>query len=79
MKLAVNDIIEVHGWVMLKLINEGTYKISRVTKVNGIDYYSFTTVRGRKIPIMHRTESVDAWLREKNHPDLNKIVKKSEI
>lgn len=76
MKLNQGDIIEVFGWVMLKGIATGKYKILKVRQVNGQDVYDFARPHGRKPLISHYAKDVDPWLRDSYyHPDINRIVK----
>lgn len=74
-KLMPGDIIEVHGWCMLKHLDPGKYRIAKVGLEYGNTVYSFSKPKGTKILFRHYTTNVDPWLRVENHPDLNKIVK----
>lgn len=69
-KLSVGDIIEVHGWVMLKGMDAGRY---RVKKVDNFSYW-FSRPKGTKVVVRHRIDSVDSLVRDSNQGDLNKIV-----
>lgn len=75
-KLKVGDIIEVFGWCMLNKLDAGKYRVSVVSDKHSNQFiYSFTKPKGRKVIIRHYVSDVDPWLRDANHPDLNKIVK----
>ena len=73
-KLLKDDIIEVHGWVMLDKIESGRYKIAGITEVHRQKLYSFCKPRGKKVIIRHYVSNVDPWVRDSDDPDLNKIV-----
>lgn len=74
-KLMPGDIVEVHGWCMLKHLEPGKYRIAKVGLEYGNTVYSFSKPKGTKILFRHYTTNVDPWLRDADNPDLNKIVK----
>lgn len=74
-KLQVGDIIEVFGWPMLNKLDAGRYRVSAVSDLYSNQIiYSFTKPKGKKVIIRHYASSVDPWIRDANHTDLNKIV-----
>lgn len=76
-QLATGDLIEVHGWVMLRKVEPGRYRVT-VGDYHGTPIYSFTKPRGRKVIISHYCDDVDCWLRDKPTTDHNKISRVSE-
>lgn len=73
MKLDEGDVIRVTGFVMLKDLDPGKYRVSRVYEFFGRTAYAFTKPLGKEVLARHYASSVDAWIRPKGHPDLNKI------
>jgi hypothetical protein len=74
LKLKENDVILVHGWVMLQKVEGGTkYRVSKIDSRYGHATYTFARPRGSKAIITHYAENVDPWIRDSNHPDLNRI------
>lgn len=74
LKLRENDIILVHGWVMLQKVEGGEkYRVSKIDSRYGYATYTFTRPRGFKPVITHYAHNVDPWIRDPNHPDLNRI------
>lgn len=70
-KLKVGSIILVHGFVMLKGLEDGCkYKIQSMPQYYGQDTYQFTKVRGKKFVARHLAKDVDCWINENN---LNRI------
>lgn len=59
-KLKVGNIIEVVGWVMLKNLNEGRYKVTRISQRFGQDVYWFSKPKGKKEIVGHYAEDVDS-------------------
>jgi hypothetical protein len=71
MKLKVNDIILVHGFVMLKGLKDGQkYRVQSMPDYIGIPTYQFTKAKGKKVVCRHHTSDVDIMIQEKN---LNRI------
>lgn len=68
-KLKVGDVIDVHGFVMLKGI-EGSLK---VLKIDDISYY-FTRPKGKKVVARHYFSDIDRWV-DTNISDINYITK----
>ena len=76
MKLKINDIIRVHGFVMLAGLEDGCrYRVKSITPYYGIATYTFAKAKGRKAVIRHTVTSVDLWITDANDPDLNKITR----
>lgn len=73
-KLNMGDQIEVHGWIMLSGLPAGKYRIRNRGVWKGTQFYDFTTPRGTKQIVRHACSSVDAWIRDAEDEDLNKIV-----
>lgn len=74
-KLAVDDIIEVHGWPMLAKLDPGQYRVSAVGKYGQSNCYSFTKPKGTKVIVRHYAHKVDGWIDTNGtNPDLNKIT-----
>lgn len=68
MKLEVGNIIEVHGWVMLKNLEGGNkYKVTRVDKVHGRNAYFFSKARGKKEVVGHYINNVDMMINPSNN------------
>jgi hypothetical protein len=75
MKLKTNDIIRVHGFVMLEGLDDGCcYRVKAITPYYGNPTYSFAKPKGRKTIVRHFASSVDLWVSEENDPDLNNIT-----
>jgi hypothetical protein len=68
MKLQVNNIIDVHGFVMLSKM-EGTLKVSKIDEIS----YWFTRPKGKKTIVRHLISDVDRCIKT-NSEDLNKIT-----
>lgn len=73
-KLKVGDVVEVSGWVMLKNIDPGRYRVKKITAHYGHDVYDFAKPKGSKTVARHLAENVDPWIRDPGDPDNNKIV-----
>jgi len=73
-KLSVGSIVEVHGWVMLGGLSPGKYRIKKIDIVSGHEVYNFCKPLGSKVLARHYVSSVDAWVRDVNSEDLNKVV-----
>lgn len=67
MKLKVGDVIEVIGWVMLKNLNEGKYKVSSIGQHFGEDVYYFSKPKGKKEIVGHYVSDVDMSIDERNN------------
>lgn len=73
MKLKHGSIILVHGWVMLKGLEDGQkYKVQAITPYYGNNTYQFTKPKGKKPVCRHYSDKVDLWIQE-NNPNLNRI------
>lgn len=71
-KLQVGDIIKVHGWVMLRDLEDGcSYRIARIFDSFGRSVYEFSKPRGRKRLFGHYADSVDSWINDRD--DNNRI------
>lgn len=67
MRLKVGDIIEVHGWVMLKgLVDGGKYKVTRIEKTQDDSIYFFSKARGNKEIIGHYAYNIDMMINSNN-------------
>lgn len=69
-KIPNNTIVQVFGWVMLKGVEEGRYRVYNL----GDGTYQFYKPQGKKPIIRHYITSVDLWVKDSNHPNNNKIV-----
>ena len=66
--------VEVHGWVMLKKVPAGRYRML-LTKGNGnMEIFWFFRPKGKKCIIGHYADNVACWCKPADHPNLNKIV-----
>jgi hypothetical protein len=75
-KLAPGQVIRVDGWVMLKGVEAGLYRIKSVSDIHGNRVYDITRKRGDRIIARHYVTSVDPWVRDNpDDPDLNKITR----
>lgn len=73
-KLRVGSVILVHGFVMLKGLDDGfRYRVVNTTPYFGSFAYQFKKIGSRAKSVRHYASSVDAWIRDKDHPDLNRI------
>lgn len=71
MKLKVNDVILVYGFVMLKGLEDGQkYRVQSTPDYYGNPTYQFTKAKGKKVVCRHYTGDVDIMIQEKN---LNRI------
>lgn len=75
-KLKENDLVDVVGWVMLQKLEQGQYRILKISETNCQLVYSFSRPRGKKCLVRHYVKSIDLWVKPPNSPDLNKIVVK---
>ncbi|MFW5891193.1 MAG: hypothetical protein ACOCUI_03145 [bacterium] len=73
-KLKQGDIIEVHGFVMLRKV-EGKLRVDEVFNYKGILVYRFCKPRGKKTIVCHSVTDVDMWLEREDEDEesLNKI------
>lgn len=63
MKLKIGDVILVHGWVMLKKLEDGQlYRVQSTPDHFGFATYQFTKPKGKKVVIRHYAHDVDAWI-----------------
>jgi hypothetical protein len=69
-KLKEGDIIEVHGWVMLKGLTAGKWKVKEVKLYGGTMAYYFTKLRGKKV-LGFYWHQIDGCIRDTE--DLNRI------
>jgi len=71
MKLKVNDVILVHGFVMLSGLEDGQkYRVHSTPDYYQNPTYQFTKAKGKKVVCRHYASSVDAMIQENN---LNRI------
>lgn len=71
MRLVKGTIIRVHGFVMLKGLDDGgEYKVQSTPTYHGNPTYQFTRRRGKKVACRHLASNVDAMISENN---LNRI------
>lgn len=71
MKLKVGDVILVHGFVMLKGLEDGQkYRVQSTPDYFGQPTYRFTKPKGKKFICRHYTSNVDMMMDERN---LNRI------
>lgn len=73
-KLRLGDVVRVDGWVMLKGLEAGSYRVCAVGAIAGRVAYSFSRAKGRLVKAKHYADAVDAWVRPGDSEDLNKIV-----
>jgi len=72
MKLKVNDVILVHGWIMLKGLENGQkYKVQSMPNYHNTPTYQFTKAKGKKVVARHIVNNVDPWVN--NPQNLNQI------
>jgi predicted double-glycine peptidase len=69
-KIPDQALVRVDGFVMLKGLDEGTYRVQD----RGDGTYQFYKPRGKRPLARHYTTSVDISVRPEGHRDLNKIV-----
>ena len=70
LKLKEGDTIMVHGWVMLKKLESGKWKVKKV-EMRGTDaIYYFVRPRGKKV-IAFYSRQIDGCIRDNG--DLNRI------
>lgn len=73
-KLKIGSVILVHGWIMTKGLDSGQkYRVQSMPNHHGILTYQFAKAKSKNVVARHYVSSVDAWIRTKNHPDLNRI------
>lgn len=71
-RLRAGSLIRVHGFVMLKGLEDGvTYRVWTVGVYGGSPVYAFRRLRGKRTIATHFARSVDGWIRET--ADLNYI------
>ena len=66
--------IEVHGWVMLKKVPAGRYRILIARGQGNMPIFWFFRPKGKKAIIGHYADDVIVWTKPADHPNLNKIV-----
>jgi len=74
-KLKVGSIILVHGFVMLKGLEDGQkYRVSM-----GLYYkaptYCFRKARGKKVVCCHYAHDVDLWIGDTNNLNTIEVIK----
>jgi myosin heavy subunit len=75
LKLKVGDIIEVHGFVMLKGLDGGNkYKVAKISEKNRRHVYWFSKARGKKIVIGHYTSDVDMLVHDNSDYNFIRIM-----
>jgi hypothetical protein len=72
-KLSVGTTLRVHGWIMLKNLDEGDYVITSVGYFYNNPCYTFRKARGRKRVCCHFANDVDRCVRPAGDIDLNRI------
>ena len=71
-KLRIGSVILVHGFVMLKGLEDGQkYRVQSMPDWYGRPTYQFTKAKGKKFVCRHETSSVDCWIGDKQN--LNRI------
>lgn len=77
MKLWQDDVIEVHGWIMMEGLEPGKYRIKNVSKTHFYphhDVFDIAKENGNKTIVRHLARSVESWLRKDDDTDNNKIT-----
>ena len=69
-KLKQGDMVRVDGWIMLKGLPAGKYRVKKVDEKS----YWFSKPRGTNTVARHLIDHIDAKVREPSNNDLNKIV-----
>lgn len=75
-KLQIGSVIRVHGWVMLKGLEDGeSYQVVSTPPMYGKDTYQFRKVgsKSRLRDVRHYSDSVDGWLGSNLANDNNRI------
>ncbi len=67
-------LIEVHGWVMLKKVPAGKYRIVLGPGPGSMSVFWFHKPKGKKVIIGHYADDVACWIKPASHPNHNKIV-----
>jgi len=70
-KLKPGDTIQVHGWVMLNKMDEGKYRIVKISHHYDIPTYVYAKLKGKKT-WSHYVSNVDPWIQD-NNSNLNRI------
>lgn len=65
-ELKAGDRIRVVGWIMLRGLEEGDYRVASIGRYHGQPTYSFTKPRGKRIVAVHFCTSVDGWINPRN-------------
>jgi hypothetical protein len=73
-KLKAGDIIEVHGWIMLKGLTEGKWKVKEVKPFGGTPAYYLTRPRGKKV-IGFYYHQIDGCIRDTEDGNRIEILK----
>jgi len=73
-KIPDGSVVDVEGWIMLKGVPAGTYRVEYGGDEKGRKTYQFFRPRGKKPLARHYESEVDLWVKDEDHPDLNKIV-----
>ncbi len=66
--------VEVHGFVMLKKVEPGRYRMLLGKGPGSMEIFWFYRPRGRKCIIGHYADDVLGMVKPADHPNLNKIV-----
>lgn len=62
-RLEVGDIIKVHGFIMLKNLDDGNkYHITGIAEYKGQWVYEFKKFRGKKL-YGHYVHNIDSWVK----------------
>jgi transposase len=59
--------------VMLGGLDEGQYRVTKISDYHGSPTYTFARRRGRKNVCRHYVDSIDPFLKPPGCPDLNRI------
>ena len=73
-KLQDGDLIEVQGFVMLKGLDEGRYRVRMISGPSGVPVYDFRRPGGKKVLARHYASSVDISVKTADDEQINKIV-----
>lgn len=77
-KLKEGDVINVHGFVMLQKLEQGQYRIARISERFKQKVYEFAKPKGKKIIVRHYANSVDGWIKTQDDENINKIVRETK-
>lgn len=71
-RLKVGNIIEVHGWVMLRSLESGRYRVTRISTRYGMKVYWFSKPKGKREIVGHYCHDVDSSITDNclNHIEI---------